>query len=203
MRGRLLACSRPGLAVMRGAATQSTAQQAVATRAMLDTMLRVDHAGEYGADRIYAGQLAVLGSTPVGPTIQHMWDQEKEHLATFNRLLPEHRARPTALLPFWHVAGYALGAGTALLGKEAAMACTVAVEATITQHYNDQIRQLTAAGPEQHKELIATISRFRDEEQEHHDIGLAEDAELAPAYQILSGAITVGCHAAIWLSERI
>ena len=91
-------------------------------------MCRVDHAGEFGADRIYAGQHAVLKGSNVGDTIQHMWDQEKHHLATFNKLIPETRSRPTALLPLWSVAGYALGAGTALLGKEAAMACTVAVE---------------------------------------------------------------------------
>merc|ERR1712107_455499 len=120
----------------------------------------------------------------------------------FNKLLPEKRARPTALLPFWNVAGFALGAGTALLGKEGAMACTVAVEASITEHYNDQIRELTSLDSE-HKELIATISKFRDEEQEHHDIGLENDAELAPAYQLLSGGIKVGCKAAIWLSERV
>ena len=95
---------------------------------MLDRMIRVDHAGEFGADRIYAGQHAVLGQTAVGSTIQHMWEQEKVHLATFNSLLPRHRARPTLLLPLWNLAGYALGAGTALLGKEGAMACTVAVE---------------------------------------------------------------------------
>merc|ERR1719436_550703 len=170
---------------------------------MLDPMLRVDHAGEFGADRIYAGQMAVLGDTEVGPMIQHMWDQEKHHLATFDKLLPEHRARPTALLPFWHVAGFALGAGTALLGKEGAMACTVAVEASITEHYNDQIRQLAGRDKEAHAELLATITRFRDEEQEHHDTGLAHDAELAPAYQLLCGSIKVGCRAAIWVSERI
>ena len=118
-----------------------------------------------------------------------MWDQEKEHLATFNKLIPKHRARPTALLPFWHIAGYALGAGTALLGKEAAMACTVAVESSITEHYNDQIRELTNSDKEVHKELIDVITKFRDEEQEHHDIGLENDAELAPAYQVLSGVI--------------
>ena len=123
--------------------------------------------------------------------IQHMWDQEKHHLATFDKLIPERRARPTALLPFWHVAGFALGAGTALLGREGAMACTVAVEASITEHYNDQIRELTSKGSEEHRELIATISKFRDEEQEHHDIGLENDAELAPAYQLLSGSIKV------------
>ena len=170
---------------------------------MLDRMIRVDHAGEFGADRIYAGQHAVLGNTPVGDTIQHMWDQEKHHLDTFNKLIPRHRSRPTILLPFWNVAGYALGAGTALLGKEAAMACTVAVEASITEHYNDQIRELANSDKEAHRELIETITKFRDEEQEHHDIGLENDAELAPAYQALSGAIKVGCKAAIWISERI
>ena len=113
----------------RGLSSSSRQKQKErAKRAMLDRMIRVDHAGEFGADRIYAGQHAVLGNTPVGDTIQHMWDQEKVHLATFNSLIPQHRARPTILLPFWHLAGYALGAGTALLGKEGAMACTVAVE---------------------------------------------------------------------------
>lgn len=79
-------------------------------------MIRVDHAGEFGANTIYAGQLAVLGNTPVGPVIKHMWEQEKEHLDTFNKLIPQYRVRPTALLPLWSVAGWALGAGTALLG---------------------------------------------------------------------------------------
>lgn len=183
--------------------TRSSRSKEADTRAMLDRMIRVDHAGEFGADRIYAGQHAVLKNTEVGDLIQHMWDQEKHHLATFNKLIPTTRSRPTALLPIWQVAGYALGAGTALLGKEAAMACTVAVETSITEHYNDQIRQLANTDPETHRELIETITKFRDEEQEHHDIGLENDAELAPAYQALSGAIKVGCKAAIWLSERV
>merc|ERR1711915_1093394 len=163
----------------------------------------VNHAGEYGADRIYAGQLAVLKNTSVGPTIQHMWDQEKEHLATFNKLIPKHRARPTALLPIWNVAGYALGAGTALLGKEAAMACTVAVESVITDHYNSQLRELISLGEEEHKELIEVIKKFRDDEMEHHDTGLEHDAELAPAYNVLSNVIKAGCKAAVFISERI
>ena len=171
---------------------------------MIDRFVRVDHAGEFGADRIYAGQMAVLGKDPkTGPLIQHMWDQEKHHLATFDEYLSKYRSRPTAMLPLWHVAGYALGAGTALLGKEAAMACTVAVEASITEHYNDQLRKLVDDDPELHEELIATISKFRDEEQEHHDIGLEEDAEQAPAYEALTAVIKVGCKGAIWLSERI
>jgi len=180
----------------------STAEKAAADRAKIDRIIRVDHAGEYGADRIYAGQLAVLGKTDVGPLIEHMWEQEKEHLATFNRYIPEYRVRPTALLPFWHVAGYALGAGTALLGKEAAMACTVAVEASITEHYNEQLRELSKDG-DKYEQLIKTIAKFRDDEQEHHDTGLANDAEQAPAYKLLTAAITVGCKGAIWLSERV
>jgi len=173
-------------------------------RAMLDRFLRVDHAGEYGANRIYAGQEAVLGKDAhTGPLIRHMWEQEKVHLATFDTLLPKYRARPTALLPLWHLAGFALGAGTAAMGKEAAMACTVAVEASITEHYNNQIRTLIEDDPELHQELIETITKFRDEEQEHHDIGLDEDAEQAPAYEALTAVIKVGCKGAIWLSERI
>lgn len=106
------------------------------SKKLIDKIIRVDHAGEFGANRIYQGQMAVLGKTKSGPVIQHMWDQEKEHLKEFERLIPKYRVRPTALLPFWNVAGYALGFGTALLGKEAAMACTVAVEDAITEHYN-------------------------------------------------------------------
>ncbi|XP_043219012.1 5-demethoxyubiquinone hydroxylase, mitochondrial-like [Amphibalanus amphitrite] len=172
----------------------------------VDRILRVDHAGELGADRIYAGQMAVLGKTSVGQTIQHMWDQEKEHKAKFEELIPKYRARPTVMLPLWNVAGYVLGAGTALLGKEAAMACTVAVESVITDHYNSQIRELSRLSQEtgeDHKELLEVISKFRDDEMEHHDTGLAHDAELAPAYQLLSQTIKAGCHAAIWVSERV
>ena len=106
------------------------------SKQMLDKMLRVDHAGEYGAIRIYQGQLAVLGRTPVAPVLQEMHDQEKVHLATFNQLLPKYRVRPTVMLPFWDLAGFMLGAGAALLGKEGAMACTVAVESVIGEHYN-------------------------------------------------------------------
>lgn len=172
-------------------------------KAMRDRMIRVDHAGEFGADRIYAGQLAVLGNTSVGPVIRHMWEQEKLHLRTFEQFVPKYRARPTALLPIWNIAGFALGAGSALLGREAAMACTVAVEDVITDHYNKQIRELVADGAQENAELLDTIRRFRDDEMEHHDTGLAHEAERAPAYGALTTAIKVGCRAAIWLSERI
>ncbi|XP_077172819.1 NADPH-dependent 3-demethoxyubiquinone 3-hydroxylase, mitochondrial [Paroedura picta] len=170
---------------------------------VIDRIIRVDHAGEYGANRIYAGQMAVLGRTSVGPVIRHMWDQEKEHLKKFNDLMVSYRVRPTVLLPFWNVTGFVLGAGTALLGKKGAMACTVAVEESISHHYNNQIRKLMEEDPEKYKELLEIIKKFRDEELEHHDIGLEHDAELAPAYSVLKNAIQIGCKAAIFLSERI
>uniref|UniRef100_A0A8C5F572 Ubiquinone biosynthesis monooxygenase COQ7 n=1 Tax=Gadus morhua TaxID=8049 RepID=A0A8C5F572_GADMO len=140
-------------------------------------MMRVDHAGEYGANRIYAGQMAVLGRTQTGPLIQHMWDQEKRHLAKFNEILAENRVRPTFLLPLWNISGFLLGASSALLGKEGAMACTVAVEESISEHYNSQIRALMEQDPDRYTELLQVIKEFRDEEMEHHDTGLEQNAE--------------------------
>lgn len=164
----------------------------------------MDHAGELGANRIYAGQMAVLGRTSVGPTIQHMWDQEKEHLRTFEQIVANNRVRPTVLIPLWNIAGYLLGAGTALLGKEAAMACTVAVEETISEHYDNQLRELLTEGvTDENKQLLDTIQKFRDEELEHLHIGEEHDADKAPMYETLSTVIQTGCKAAIWLSERI
>lgn len=163
--------------------------------------LRVNHAGEYGAKRIYEGQIAVLGESEDGDTLRHMAEQEAVHLAYFDAALVERRVRPTLLHPLWHVAGFALGAGTALMGRKAAMACTVAVEETIDAHYAEQLEKLE--DDEAEKDLRTAISRFRDEELEHRDIGLANDAEQAPAYPLLSRAIKTGCKAAIWLSKRV
>ncbi|XP_053413539.1 5-demethoxyubiquinone hydroxylase, mitochondrial isoform X1 [Nycticebus coucang] len=171
-------------------------------RAAVDRIIRVDHAGEYGANRIYAGQMAILGRSSIGPIIQKMWDQEKDHLKKFNELMVTFRVRPTVLMPFWNVLGFVLGAGTALLGKEGAMACTVAVEESIAHHYNNQIRTLMEEDPEKYEELLQVIKKFRDEELEHHDIGLDHDAELAPAYAVLKSVIQAGCRAAIYVSER-
>lgn len=173
------------------------------SKALLDRIIRVDQAGELGADRIYAGQLAVLGKTSVGPIIKEMWEQEKEHLETFNKLMVQHRARPTALLPIWNIVGFALGAGSALLGKEGAMACTVAVESVIGDHYNSQIRELMEDDPEKHAEILEKIKKFRDDELHHHDTGLEHDAEKAPFYQAMSQVIKLGCKGAIWISERV
>lgn len=172
-------------------------------KAMLHRMMRVDHAGEYGANRIYAGQMAVLGRTQISPLIQEMWDQEKQHLSKFNEILAENRVRPTLLLPLWNIAGFGLGAGSALLGKEGAMACTVAVEESISEHYNSQIRSLMEKDPEKYTELLQLIKEFRDDEMEHHDTGLEHDAESVPGYQLMKAIIQAGCKAAIYVSERL
>ena len=167
--------------------------------ALVARFLRVDHAGEHGAARIYDGQLAVLGRTAAGPVIARMADQERRHLETFDRLLVERRVRPTALSPLWHVGGYALGAASALLGSRAAMACTVAVEETIDAHYRRQIERLgdDEAG------LREVVQEFRDDEIAHRDTGLAHDAEKAPGYAPLSRGVKAATRLAIWLSERL
>lgn len=172
------------------------------SKAKLDEIIRVDHAGELGADRIYAGQMAVLGTTSKAPIIKHLWEQEKHHKATFEQLIRKHRVRPTVMTPFWNVAGFALGAGTALLGDKAAMACTVAVESVIVEHYNDQIRELLN-DPEANKELLETITKFRDEEQEHHDTGIDHGAEQTPFYEAFTNVIKLGCKAAIAISKVV
>lgn len=166
---------------------------------MLARILRVDQAGEYGAVRIYEGQLAVLGDKPAGAVIRRMAKEEQRHLDTFNRLLPQHRVRPTALAPLWHVAGFALGAATALLGEKAAMACTVAVEEVIDEHYAGQSAQLGTEEPA----LKAVIDEFRQDEIVHRDEGLAQGAEEAPGYELLRATIKAGSRLAIWLSTRV
>jgi len=169
-------------------------------KTILDEIIRVDHAGEYGATRIYDGQIAVFGKdSKIGKTIQHMADQEQEHIEKFNELLIEKRVRPTALLPVWNIAGFALGAGTALMGEKAAMACTVAVEKVIGEHYREQQNLLE----DDEKELKKTIAKFEKDELEHHDIGLEHDAENAPGYKVMTKVIEIGCKAAIAISKKI
>jgi ubiquinone biosynthesis monooxygenase Coq7 len=171
----------------------------LSAQARVEQMIRVDHAGEYGAKRIYAGQLAVLGRGPKGDVLRHMQAQEQVHLDTFSALIVQRRVRPTALLPIWHVAGYALGAVTAALGERAAMACTVAVEEAIDEHYRAQTAEL---GPDE-SGLRDTIEKFRAEELEHRDIGLAHEADKTPGYRLLSAFIKAGCKAAIAISEKV
>lgn len=168
----------------------------------IDSMIRVNHAGEYGAKRIYEGQLAVLGKNPkTRKLIQHMADQEQVHLDYFEKEIAARQVRPTALHPLWHVTGYALGALTAKMGKEAAMACTVAVEEVISEHYAEQLAALK--GNSREKKLYATIKKFKAEEEEHHDIGLAHDAEAAPAYRLLTKAIKAGARLAIAVAKKV
>jgi len=169
---------------------------------LIDRIIRVDQAGEYGAVRIYEGQLSVLEQSEKAPVIRHMLDQETKHLDTFNRLVAKRRVRPTALMPLWHLAGFALGAGTALLGEKAAMACTVAVEEVIDEHYAAQVAKLDRLENGE-KELRDTCETFRLEELEHRDTGLEHGAEKALGYEGLSALIKGGSRLAIWLSERI
>ncbi len=166
---------------------------------LVERILRVDHAGEHGAVRIYEGQLAVLGNTPAAATIRRMAEQERKHLDTFDRLLPERRVRPTVLSPLWHAAGFALGAATALLGERAAMACTVAVEEVIDEHYASQAAALGNDEPA----LKAVIEEFRQDEIAHRDEGLAHGAASAPGYEMLTTAIKGASRLAIWLSSRV
>ena len=164
------------------------------------SMLRVDQAGEYGATRIYAGQLAVLSrGSAAAHQISRMAAQEERHLARFNALMAERRVRPTLLQPLWNVAGFALGAATALISEKAAMACTDAVETEIDRHYAEQLNALG----EDDAELAADIRDFQAEELEHRDIARAHRAEDAIGYPVLTAAIRAGCRVAIELSKRI
>jgi len=162
-------------------------------------MIRVDHAGEVGATRIYAGQLAVLKGQPIAETIKRMAAQEERHREVFDGIIRSRRVRPTALRPLWDVAGFALGAATALLGDRAAMACTVAVEEVIEEHYRAQAETLGDSDPD----LLGVIEEFRAEEIEHRDIGQEHGAERIPGYPVLRAVIGAGSKLAIWLSARI
>jgi len=163
-------------------------------------MLRVDQAGEYGATRIYAGQLAVMGQRSADARmIARMAEQEARHRAVFDALVARRGVRPTALQPLWNAAGFALGAATALIGPKAAMACTAAIETEIDRHYGEQLDSIGDGDPE----LSGLIEAFRAEEIEHRDAAIAAGAEQAPAYPLLSGAIRLGCRIAIGLSKHI
>ena len=166
-------------------------------------MIRVDHAGEYGAVRIYQGQLAVLGASPAtersANLVRHMAAQEDEHLRTFDRLIADRGVRPTVLAPVWDAAGFALGAVTALMGEKAVMACTEAVEEVIDAHYEAQAEALKGTDPE----LEDVVARFRADEIVHRDTARAEGAREAVGYPLLTAVVKAGCRLAIRLSEKI
>jgi ubiquinone biosynthesis monooxygenase Coq7 len=167
--------------------TRKTKPRAPGSHADIESMIRVDHAGEYGAVRIYQGQLAVLkrrgDSAQAVETIEHMAEQEQRHLKAFDRLVNERKVRPTALEPVWRVAGFALGAATAALGEKAAYACTAAVEEVIDEHYASQIVALEDG---RDPPLKAAVEDFRADEATHRDTALAQGAEQAPGYKLLS-----------------
>ena len=170
-------------------------------KARLAEFLRVNHAGERAAQTIYKGQLAILRGHEHEAEIQHMMEQEVEHLETFDRLLNEYQVRPSALDPLWGAAGFALGAVTAAMGPKAAMACTIAVEEVIGEHYQKQVEALHEADDE--PELKATLARFRDEELEHRDIARDNKGEEAAGYNILRTIIQTGCRTAIKVAEKL
>jgi ubiquinone biosynthesis monooxygenase Coq7 len=177
--------------------------------------LRVNQAGELAAVLIYAAQNPVLirKHPHLRALMQHMYDQEAGHFKTFNEIIAKHRIRPTVMYPIWRLAATALGWSTAVMGREAAMACTEAVETEIGEHYNSQIRTLLEWGKElelrgegfgdEMKDLLGTLRRIRDEELEHLDHAVANDAKEAKPYGLLTNIIRGGCRSAIWISERI
>ncbi len=174
-----------------------------ASRRRLGEILRVDHAGEYGAVQIYKAQRAVFegrrGREAISADLTEMQGHEQVHKDRFDALLKQHQVRPTALLPLWHVAAVGLGVGTALMGEKAAHACTEAVESVIEQHYAHQIAELKDRDPA----LAAELTKFRDEELAHHDHAIDHGSREAPAYRLLSAVIKAGCKAAIKVSERV
>ena len=165
----------------------------------IDRYLRVDHAGERAAQQIYKGQLAVLKNHAMGPEIQHMMEQEVEHLETFERLLNEREVRPSLLDPLWGAAGFALGVATAAMGPKAAMACTIAVEEVIGEHYQKQAANLG----EDETDLKKIVEKFRDDELEHRDIAIDHDGENANHYDMLRAIIQRGCRTAIKVAEKL
>jgi ubiquinone biosynthesis monooxygenase Coq7 len=181
-------------------AQQENLKTSAQRNSAIERMIRVNQAGEFGAKRIYAGQLAVMGDrTPAARSIAHMAEQEERHLNAFDKMMAERGVRPTALHPIWSAAGFALGAASAAVSPEAAMACTVAVETEIDRHYSEQLAEIGDSDPE----LSAMIADFQADEQEHKATALAEGAERAPAYPLMSALVRMGCRTAIAVSKHI
>ncbi|TXT05933.1 hypothetical protein VHUM_03694 [Vanrija humicola] len=184
-------------------------------RQLLEEIVRVDHAGELGANWIYRGQKwasQLRGDRETASQVEAMWDNERHHLNTLTRVAAQHRVRPTALYPVWQVLAWGLGAGTALLGKEAAMACTEAVETVIGEHYDDQLRALAPvlkenaakSTPDASLPLLAEIlEEFRDDELEHLDTAVEEGALRAPAHALLSAVVGAACHVGIAVAKKV
>jgi len=172
--------------------------------ARIEEIIRVDHAGEHGATSIYKGTLDVLnllGDKETIPIIEEMAEGEKKHVREFNRLIKERSIRPTALLPIWKLAGYSLGALSAVYGKNAIMACTEAVEEVIDKHYSDQIDELDKSGQEEN--LLNSLKEFHADEVEHEMIAKKELDGTSTALNIFKNLVKIGCKGAIKVSEKI
>ena len=173
-------------------------------KSRLEEIIRVDHAGEHGATSIYKGTLDILnlfGDIETISIVQDMAEGEKKHVKEFNRLIKDKSIRPTALLPFWKIAGYSLGALSAIHSKNAIMVCTEAVEEVIDKHYSDQIEELEQSGEEE--SLLNSIREFHAEEVEHEMIAREEMDEISPMMNIFKDVVKIGCKAAIKISEKI
>jgi len=168
---------------------------------LIEEIIRVDHAGEHGATQIYRGQLAIFSeNSEFGKEIKEMAEQEEIHKSTFDELIVKEEVKPTIMFPLWNIAGYVLGLGTALLGKKAAMACTVAVEEVIGQHYEEQADELKKRKIK--PQLLKIVKKFREDELEHHDTGIEHQAEMTTGYVLLSKTIKQLCYTAIKISKK-
>ena len=174
-----------------------------ALKARTAEMLRVDHAGELAAVQIYRGQQAVFaaarGKAGAAAEFEELGAQEQEHLRAFDALLTERQVRPSLLSPLWKSAGFMLGAATALIGEEAAHACTEAVETVIEEHYAGQAEELGDVEPD----LAARLVKYREDELAHRDHAVEAGARQAPGYGLLSTVIRAGCRAAIKAAEKV
>ena len=188
---------------VRPSAPGRNRQNTPTTNQRVKEILRVDHAGEYAAVAIYEAQQRVFSRSAKTRTISqqlaHMRDEEQKHLDAFDELLRVNNTRPTAMMPVWNLASKGLGLATALLGEKAAHACTEAVETVIEQHYASQIEETK----DNHPELSAKFTQFREDELAHKDLAIEEGAKDAPAYEVLSSLIKAGCRTAIKISEKI
>ena len=169
----------------------------------IEEFIRVDHAGERGAIKIYEGQLLALNTfiknEELKKTIEEMKEHEKEHFEYFENEIKKRNIKPTKLLPLWDLFGVGLGFGTTILGKKAAMLCTASVEEVIQEHYADQIKQLEV----DEKKLKNKITKFRDDELNHKDIAYEEGATKKGLYSILDKVIKTSSKIAIRISEKI
>ena len=169
----------------------------------LEEIIRVDHAGERGAIKIYEGQLLALKTIKqdnnLKDKIEEMKEQEKEHLEYFEKEIQKRKIKPTYLLPLWDVMGVALGFGTAILGKKAAMLCTASVEEVIEDHYQNQLKKL---GNDE-MDLKAKIEKFKEDEVGHKNIAYEAGATNKGLYSIMNKVIQTGSRIAITISEKI